>query len=659
MKIGIVLGDFSWPVPVTALGQQISGVARRADEAGIDSLWCMDHFFQIRMTGNPPESPMTEAYALLGVLAGQTERIRLGTLVTSVAYRHPGVLVKTVTTLDVLSGGRINFGVGPGAPFNPPPQGAGTAFEAEGLGIPFPPLRDRFEMLEEVLRVARQMWDGDETPFAGRYYQMARPVNSPGPVQRPRPPILVAGGGEKKTLRLVARYADACHLPGYAATVGGVDLGGDLGASWRCSGSTARRPGVTTPRSRRLSASALTSAKTRQSAAATSSPRCTGWRPSASATSSSRRMAPGPTITSSPSPRCSPISTRSTRCAEPAGSKVGRWWFDGPMDEGLANTTLREAAERHLRALAGEHARLREDQWTAISALVADRRRALVVQRTGWGKSAVYFIATALLRAAGAGPTVIVSPLLALMRNQVEAAARAGIRARTINSANTEEWQQVYKEVAAGDVDVLLVSPERLNNPGFRDQVLPRLTEAAGLIVIDEAHCISDWGHDFRPDYRRIRTLLGTLPPGIPVLATTATANARVTEDVAEQLGVGRDDAGQPGTQREIAPPVVLRGALDRESLRLAVVSLPTAHQRLGWLSARLADGSLPGSGIVYTLTVAAARETAAFLREQGIDVCAYSGKDDQVPAAAGRGRPAGQPGQGARRDQRAGHGLR
>jgi F420-dependent oxidoreductase-like protein len=228
MKIGIVLGDFSWPVPVTALGQQISGVARRADEAGIDSLWCMDHFFQIRMTGNPPESPMTEAYALLGVLAGQTERIRLGTLVTSVAYRHPGVLVKTVTTLDVLSGGRMNFGVGPGAPFDPPPQETGTAWEAAGLGIPFPPLRDRFEMLEELLRFARQMWDGDETPFAGRYYQMARPLNSPGPVQRPRPPILVAGGGEKKTLRLVARYADACHLPSYAATVGGVSLGGDL-----------------------------------------------------------------------------------------------------------------------------------------------------------------------------------------------------------------------------------------------------------------------------------------------------------------------------------------------------------------------------------------------------------------------------------------------
>src|SRR6202522_2396883 len=282
---------------------------------------------------------------------------------------------------------------------------------------------------------------------------------------------------------------------------------------------------------------------------------------------------------------------------------------------------LRDEAERHLRALAGEGARLRDDQWTAISALVAARRRALVVQRTGWGKSAVYFVATALLRARGAGPTVIVSPLLALMRNQVEAAGRAGIHARTINSANTEEWDHVYAEVAAGQADVLLVSPERLNNPGFRAQVLPKLTGAAGLIVIDEAHCISDWGHDFRPDYRRIRTLLQALPPGIPVLATTATANTRVTRDVAEQLGAGQDPDDV----------LVLRGALDRQSLHLAVVSLPTAHQRLAWLAARLADGGLPGSGIIYTLTVAAAYETAAFLREQGIAVTAYSGKDDQA----------------------------
>jgi ATP-dependent DNA helicase RecQ len=284
---------------------------------------------------------------------------------------------------------------------------------------------------------------------------------------------------------------------------------------------------------------------------------------------------------------------------------------------------LRAAAEQHLRALAGESARLREDQWTAIRALVADKRRALVVQRTGWGKSAVYFVATALLRAAGAGPTVIVSPLLALMRNQVEAAGRAGIQARTINSANLDDWQQVYAEVRDGAVDVLLVSPERLNNPGFRDNVLPHLTSAAGLIVIDEAHCISDWGHDFRPDYRRIRTLLETLPAGIPVLATTATANARVTSDVAEQLGAG--------VSADLDGVLVLRGPLDRESLRLAVVSLPATPMRLAWLAEALRSGALPKSGIIYTLTVAAAYETAAFLREQGLEVTAYSGKDDQA----------------------------
>jgi ATP-dependent DNA helicase RecQ len=286
------------------------------------------------------------------------------------------------------------------------------------------------------------------------------------------------------------------------------------------------------------------------------------------------------------------------------------------MAEHEVRDELRDEAEGRLRALAGEAATLRGDQWTAVSALVAERRRALVVQRTGWGKSAVYFVATALLRARGAGPTVIVSPLLALMRNQIEAADRAGIRARTVNSANAEQWEEVYAEVAAGRVDVLLVSPERLNNPGFRDLVLPKLIAAAGMLVVDEAHCISDWGHDFRPDYRRLRTLLDELPPDVPVLATTATANARVTRDVAEQLGAGRE----PET-------LVLRGPLDRDSLRLAVVRLPGPQQRLAWLAEHLAE--LPGSGIVYTLTVAAAQETAAFLRERGYDVASYTGKDE------------------------------
>jgi len=288
-----------------------------------------------------------------------------------------------------------------------------------------------------------------------------------------------------------------------------------------------------------------------------------------------------------------------------------------PQDE-----PLRAEAEDYLRALAGPSARLRDDQWTAIKALVTDRVRALVVQRTGWGKSAVYFTATAMLRARGAGPSVIVSPLLALMRNQIDAARRAGIQARTVNSANIAEWDEVYAEVEAGLVDVLLVSPERLNNPGFRDEVLPKLIATAGLLVVDEAHCISDWGHDFRPDYRRLRTLLTELPPGVPVLATTATANARVSHDVAEQLGAGAH-----------GETLVLRGPLDRDSLRLAVVSLPAAEQRLGWLAAHL--GELPGAGIIYTLTVPAARETAAFLRERGHLVLPYSGQDDPADRQA------------------------
>jgi ATP-dependent DNA helicase RecQ len=280
---------------------------------------------------------------------------------------------------------------------------------------------------------------------------------------------------------------------------------------------------------------------------------------------------------------------------------------------------VRPEAERYLRALVGrDDAVLRDDQWAAIEALAVQRRRSLVVQRTGWGKSAVYFVATLLLRAEGAGPTVIVSPLLALMRNQIAAAERAGIRAVTINSTNSEEWEPIHAAVRTGEVDVLLVSPERLNNPGFRDEVLPRLAATCGLLVVDEAHCISDWGHDFRPDYRRIRTLLDELPPGIPVLATTATANARVSGDVADQLG---------------SDVLVLRGSLDRESLRLAVVRLRTPEQRLGWLADHLAEQ--PGSGIVYCLTVAATQEIADYLRSRGHDVAAYSGQTEATERLA------------------------
>ena len=286
----------------------------------------------------------------------------------------------------------------------------------------------------------------------------------------------------------------------------------------------------------------------------------------------------------------------------------------------VRSRSVRSDAERVLRALVGrDDAVLREDQWAAVEALVADRRRVFVVQRTGWGKSAVYFVATALLRAQGAGPTLIVSPLLALMRNQVDAAARAGITAHTINSSNTEEWEQVERALATSSVDVLLISPERLNNPDFRDRVLPAVASHIGLLVVDEAHCVSDWGHDFRPDYRRVRDALVRLSADVPVLATTATANARVVTDVADQLAVGAD-----GATYDV---LVQRGSLERESLRLGVLRLERPEDQLGWLVEHLDD--LPGSGIIYTLTVAGAEDVAALLRASGHDVVAYSGRTD------------------------------
>ncbi|MFD5868184.1 RecQ family ATP-dependent DNA helicase [Corynebacterium sp. NPDC060344] len=283
-----------------------------------------------------------------------------------------------------------------------------------------------------------------------------------------------------------------------------------------------------------------------------------------------------------------------------------------PPQDRAAEPATREEADELLRGLAGPDATLRDDQWRAIDGLVNRRERMLVVQRTGWGKSAVYFIAAKLLRRRGRGASVIISPLLALMRNQVAAARRAGIEAETVNSANMTEWDDIQRRVAGGGVDVLLVSPERLNNPQFRDDVLPALARAAGMVVVDEAHCISDWGHDFRPDYRRIRDLLAGLGPGVPVLATTATANDRVVEDVRSQLGDGTG---------------VLRGGLDRESLRLNVVRLPDTTKRPAWLASHLRE--LPGSGIIYCLTVAAAEDLAAALAAAGYEVAAYTGRTD------------------------------
>jgi ATP-dependent DNA helicase RecQ len=279
---------------------------------------------------------------------------------------------------------------------------------------------------------------------------------------------------------------------------------------------------------------------------------------------------------------------------------------------GEPTVALAERVQALLTVLAGPSALLRDDQLAAIQALVVDRRRVVVVKRTGWGKSAVYFLATRLLREAGAGPTLLVSPLLSLMRDQIAKAEAIGIRAATINSTNLDQWRQVEAELAAGQIDLLLISPERLNNPQFRSQVLPDLSGRVGLLVIDEAHCISDWGHDFRPDYRRLVRVLDDLDPDIPVLACTATANERVMADVAEQLG---------------ATPLLFRGSLDRESLRLSVLAIPSQADRMAWLADNLPQ--LQGSGIVYCLTVGDTDRVAAWLQANGIDARAYSGRTD------------------------------
>jgi ATP-dependent DNA helicase RecQ len=271
-------------------------------------------------------------------------------------------------------------------------------------------------------------------------------------------------------------------------------------------------------------------------------------------------------------------------------------------------SALREQALQLLQKVVGDATDFRQDQWEAIEALVNRRARLLVVQRTGWGKSVVYFLTSKILRNQGAGPTLLISPLLALMRNQITAATRLGINAVSINSTNPNEWAEIAGQLRENAVDVLLISPERIANEKFEKDVLIPVAQKAGLFVVDEAHCISDWGHDFRPDYRRIVSVLRQLPANIPVCATTATANSRVVDDITTQLGPHLE---------------VVRGPLVRESLRLQTVPLSHDATKLAWLGHYLPR--LPGSGIVYALTVRWTERIARWLQGRGIAAVAYS----------------------------------
>jgi ATP-dependent DNA helicase RecQ len=274
-------------------------------------------------------------------------------------------------------------------------------------------------------------------------------------------------------------------------------------------------------------------------------------------------------------------------------------------------TAVRTRALELLHASLGhEDAEFHEHQWEAVSALVENRGRLLVVQRTGWGKSAVYFIATRLMREQGYGPTVIISPLLALMRNQIDSALTYGVRLGTINSSNSAEInRQTAGALLNNQLDAIIISPEQLSKPDFVDRVLMPISDTVGLFVIDEAHCISDWGHDFRPDYKRIISILRFLPVNMPVLATTATANQRVMKDISSQLG---------------EHPTVFRGQLTRESIHLQNIGFPRRSQRLAWLADVLP--TLEGTGIIYVSTTRDAEVVADWLKSRGIAAEAYYG---------------------------------
>lgn len=267
---------------------------------------------------------------------------------------------------------------------------------------------------------------------------------------------------------------------------------------------------------------------------------------------------------------------------------------------------MKERALELLKQAVGKDAEFREDQWEAIEA-VLQGKKTLVVEKTGWGKSIVYFIATKLLRERGKGITILISPLLSLMRNQIEASERVGLISLTINTNNKDDWRLIERRVVEGSCDLLIISPERLGNEDFRKNVINEIMGNIGMFVVDEAHCISDWGHDFRPDYRRIVRIVNNLPSNVPLLATTATANNRVVNDIKEQLG------------QELN---IIRGPLTRSSLKIQVIKLNDQSERLAWLYENI--NKIPGSGIIYCMTKNDCNNVSRWLRSKGIEALEY-----------------------------------
>lgn len=267
---------------------------------------------------------------------------------------------------------------------------------------------------------------------------------------------------------------------------------------------------------------------------------------------------------------------------------------------------MKQYAEELLKQMIGKDAEFRDGQWEAIENAV-NNKRSLIIEKTGWGKSIVYFMASKLINERRGGVTVLLSPLLSLIRNQIETAEKMGIRALSINSENKDDWDEIEHTLINGQCEIIFISPERLANKDFVERVIPMIKGSINMIVVDEAHCISDWGHDFRPDYGRIVDVIKLLPPNIPVIATTATANKRVEKDIKEQLG---------------SDLLTIRGPLMRESLKIQVIKLPKQTERMAWLIENI--GKIDGSGIIYCATTRDCNKVSEFLRMNGINALPY-----------------------------------